>query len=285
MRTPVGRWPILLLSGAMLIVAAIFAIFPDVLSPTSPLDRERARRLALAALGRPLAGTPDVTRLDARFAEAGVALGAPVFIRIFKLEFVLELWLKRADRFELFATYPICRWSGGLGPKLVQGDKQAPEGFYAVDARALNPNSRWHRSFNLGFPNAFDRAKGRNGSFLMVHGGCSSVGCYAMTDPVIDEIWRIVTAALDAGQPRFAVHVFPFRMSADNLARHAASPWSGFWSELKAGYDAFEATRLPPQVTVCGSSYAIEPVQRYMPHRSVAQQGCVRRAGIARDPG
>ena len=110
---------------------------------------------------------------------------------------------RRARRFERFATYPICRWSGRLGPKFREGDRQAPEGFYTVDAEQLNPNSRMHRSFNLGFPNAYDQAHGRTGSFLMVHGGCASIGCYAVTDPAVDEIWRMVTAALEQGQARF----------------------------------------------------------------------------------
>ena len=142
-------------------------------------------------------------------------------MRVFKREFELELWMKRDDTFHRFAVYPICRWSGRLGPKLAEGDAQAPEGFYTVDAKALNPASRWHRSFNLGFPNAYDRSHQRTGSFLMVHGGCSSIGCYAMTDAVVDEIWRLVTAALGKGQPRFQVQVFPFRMTAENMAQRA----------------------------------------------------------------
>jgi murein L,D-transpeptidase YafK len=221
------------------------------------LERERAWRRALARAGTALPGTPDLAAFDRRLAERGVTLGAPVFIRIFKLEFELELWLKRGDRFELFATYPICRWSGALGPKLYEGDRQAPEGFYAVDAKALNPNSRWHRSFNLGYPNALDRAYGRTGSYLMVHGGCGSVGCYAMTDPVIDEIWRLVTAALQGGQPRFHVHVFPFRMTPEQLVERDRPRWARFWRDLKAGYDAFETTRLPPKVSVCDGRYAV----------------------------
>ena len=164
------------------------------------LERERVKRAARAATGQALPGTPDLDRLDERLASAGVKLGAPVFIRIFKQEFELELWMKRGETFQLVATYPVCRWSGRLGPKIKEGDHQAPEGFYTVDATQLNPQSRWHRSFNLGFPNALDRTHGRTGSFLMVHGGCGSVGCYAMTDPVIDEIWRIVTAALSGGR-------------------------------------------------------------------------------------
>ncbi len=202
-----------------------------------------------------LPGTPDLADLSGRLSAQGLALGAPVFIRIFKREFELELWLKRDDRFERFATYPICRWSGGLGPKLLEGDGQAPEGFYTVDAKALNPASQWHRSFNLGFPNAFDRAHGRTGSFVMVHGDCSSVGCFAMTDPVMDEIWRLVTAALDGRASRFHVHVFPFRMTEENLARRQQSPWLPFWRTLKEGYDAFDATGLPPRIAVCNGSY------------------------------
>jgi murein L,D-transpeptidase YafK len=223
------------------------------------IEAERWRRRAYAAAGKPLPGTPDLGALDQRLAAHGVKLGAPVFIRIFKLEFELELWVKRGDRFELFATYPICRWSGGLGPKLAEGDWQAPEGFYTVDDDALNPNSRWHRSFNLGYPNPFDRAHGRTGSYLMVHGGCSSIGCYAMTDPVIDEIWRLVTAALDRGQPRFHVHIFPFRMTGEGLAERGGVRWAEFWQDLKAGHDAFEATGLPPRISVCQGRYAVSP--------------------------
>ena len=221
------------------------------------IDAERARRLAYSVRGVPLPGTPDLDDLAGRLAAHGVALGAPVFMRIFKREFELELWLKRDDRFHRFAVYPICRWSGELGPKLAQGDSQAPEGFYTVDQKALNPNSRWHRSFNLGFPNAFDRAHKRTGSYLMVHGGCSSIGCYAMTDPVVDEIWRVVTAALKGGQPRFHVHVFPFRMTDANLSLRSHMQWVPFWHDLKQGYDAFEATQVPPRISVCQGRYVV----------------------------
>jgi len=223
------------------------------------IEAERSRRLAYIVMGAPLPGTPDLYALDRRLAAEGVAPGAAVFIRIFKLEFELELWIKREDRFHLFATYPICRWSGGLGPKLREGDWQAPEGFYTVDAKAMNPHSRWHRAFNLGFPNLLDQAHGRTGSYLMVHGGCSSIGCYAMTDPVIDEVWRLVTAALKRGQRRFHVHIFPFRMTEEQLARRGDRPWAPFWRDLKPGYDLFETTRLPPAVSVCKGRYVVSP--------------------------
>jgi murein L,D-transpeptidase YafK len=183
----------------------------------------------------------------------------PVVLRIFKLDSELELWVEKNGRFVRFATYPICLWSGRLGPKLKEGDKQAPEGFYTVALEQLNPNSRWHRAFNLGYPNAFDQAQGRYGSFLMVHGGCSSIGCYAMTDRVVDELWQFVTAALEQGQLRVPVHVFPFRMTAHNLALRKGGRWGNFWADLKKGNDLFEATRVPPVVSLCKGRYVFEP--------------------------
>jgi murein L,D-transpeptidase YafK len=209
--------------------------------------------------GEKLPGTPDLARLDERLAAHGVKLGVPVMLRIFKLDSELELWVEKDGRFVRFATYPICLWSGRLGPKLKEGDKQAPEGFYTVASEQLNPDSHWHRAFNLGFPNAFDRSQGRYGSFLMVHGGCSSIGCYAMTDPVVDELWRFVTAALDEGQVRVPVHVFPFRMTDRNLAARKGGRWGSFWADLKRGYDLFEANHVPPVVSVCKGRYVFEP--------------------------
>jgi murein L,D-transpeptidase YafK len=209
--------------------------------------------------GEKLPGTPDLARLDERLAAHGVKLGVPVVLRIFKLDSELELWVEKDGRFVRFATYPICLWSGRLGPKLKEGDKQAPEGFYTVASDQLNPDSRWHRAFNLGFPNAFDRSQGRYGSFLMVHGGCSSIGCYAMTDPVVDELWQFVTAALEQGQARVPVHVFPFRMTDRNLAARKGQRWGSFWTDLKRGYDMFEASHLPPVVSVCKARYVFEP--------------------------
>jgi murein L,D-transpeptidase YafK len=249
---------VLLVAGAGLILLGLIRIL-DL--DRFRIEAERLRRHAYAAAGMPLPGTPALGDLEKRLAAQGLELGAPVFIRIFKLEFELEVWMKRGGRFERFAVYPVCRWSGLLGPKIAEGDWQAPEGFYTVDAKALNPASRWHRSFNLGFPNAFDRAHGRTGSYLMVHGGCSSIGCYAMTDAVIDEIWRLVSAALQRGQPRFHVHIFPFRMTDERLAGRSGTPWAAFWRDLKPGYDAFEATALPPRVSVCDGRYAVSSEQ------------------------
>lgn len=198
--------------------------------------------------------------LDRDMRQAGVAWGTPAFVRIFKQESQLEVWFDRGGSYELFRTYDICRWSGRLGPKLKEGDRQAPEGFYRVGRSQLNPNSQHHLAFNLGFPNAFDRAHGRTGSYLMVHGGCSSAGCYAMTDRSVDDIYRIVEAALNAGQDHVPVHIFPFRMTERNWSQHGRGyeHWHEFWGDLQVGYDAFEGTRRPPRVAVRDKRYVVK---------------------------
>lgn len=222
------------------------------------INLDRAKYKSLHKAGKLLPGTPDLSRFEARLAEQRVSLGAPVHIRIYKLESQIEIWTEKNGSFERFATYPICMWSGRLGPKLKEGDRQAPEGFYTVDKDALNPNSIEHLSFNLGFPNVYDRGKGRTGSLLMVHGGCASIGCYAVTHRVVDEIWAFVTAALDNGQARIPVHAFPFRMTDRNLRLRQGDKWSGFWADLKRGHDLFEETRMPPVVSVCEGRYVFE---------------------------
>jgi murein L,D-transpeptidase YafK len=250
----------------ILLVVAVAGLGYYLLTPAGRQQIDRARvnwtrteYRALFQAGETLPGTPDLARFEERLAAHGVKRGAPVYIRIFKLESELELWVQKGDRFERFATYPICVWSGRLGPKLREGDRQAPEGFYTVDAEQLNPNSRMHRSFSLGFPNVFDQAHGRTGSFIMVHGGCASIGCFAVTDPGVDEIWRMVTAALEGGQARFPVHVFPFRMSDRALNFRKGYRWHDFWSDLKKGYDLFQPSRIPPAVSVCNGRYVFEP--------------------------
>jgi murein L,D-transpeptidase YafK len=192
-----------------------------------------------------------------RLINKNVQWGAPVYIRIFKETSELELWAEQNGQYILFETYPICRWSGSLGPKVNEGDMQSPEGFYQVGLRQLNPNSQYHLAFNLGFPNAFDRANGRTGSFLMVHGGCTSAGCYAMTNTVIEEIYGLMETALYAGQRNVPVHIFPFPLTEDNLARHEKSEWIGFWRDLKPAYDFFEANQSPPSVDVAEKTYVL----------------------------
>lgn len=250
---------ILLLSGAAYLTLTNRQHLLPLIAEQDLIRFERWQRYTYASFGWQWPGTPDFSALDQRLSSAGVSLGAPVLVRVFKREFELEVWLKKGNRFERFETYPICKWSGRLGPKIRQGDRQAPEGFYTVDSKQLNPNSRWYRSFNLGFPNTHDRAHRRTGSFIMVHGGCSSIGCYAMTNDAMGEIWKIVTAALGGSQKRFQVQVYPFRLTDANLASRSDEPHAEFWQSLKPGHDLFEETGLPLKVSVCNKRYAFEP--------------------------
>ncbi|MFW5813041.1 MAG: L,D-transpeptidase family protein [Fibrobacterota bacterium] len=195
-------------------------------------------------------------RLVKQFQKEGLEYGSPVYVRIFKESMELEIWIKKGSTYRLFKTYEICSYgSQGLGPKLKEGDGKAPEGFYRIHPHSLNPYSSFHLSFNLGYPNAYDRAHKRTGSALMVHGGCCSVGCYAMTDTQIEEIYAIIDTALRKGQKAVPVHIFPFRMTRESLHRYKDSPWHSFWKTLKTGYDLFEQSKVPPGVTVRKGEY------------------------------
>ncbi len=194
--------------------------------------------------------TPPQPSMTERLSELGGQIGDPIFIRIFKYTAELELWIKVKDRYELLHTYEVCRQSGYLGPKLKEGDKQGPEGFYYVTKNRLNPNSKFHLSFNLGYPNTYDRVHKRTGSALMVHGNCVSIGCFAMTDEKIEEIYELVEKALGNGQKVVRVHIFPFRMTDTKMNRYRSNQWYGFWKNLKEGYDYFEEKGTPPNVEV-----------------------------------
>jgi murein L,D-transpeptidase YafK len=181
---------------------------------------------------------------------------SPILVRIFKQEAELEVWKQdRSGRFALLNTYPICRWSGQLGPKKKLGDRQAPEGFYTITPAQMNPESSYYLAFNIGFPNAYDRAWGRTGANLMVHGDCSSSGCYAMTDQQITEIYALARESFFGGQRAFQVQAYPFRMTPLNMAKHRNNPNMAFWKMLKRGYDHFEVTHLEPKVDVCERHY------------------------------
>jgi murein L,D-transpeptidase YafK len=181
---------------------------------------------------------------------------SPILVRLFKEDAELEVWKQDASgRYELLKTYPICRWSGELGPKIKEGDRQAPEGFYPITPGQMNPNSAYYLSFNMGYPNAYDRAWGRTGSQLMVHGDCSSRGCYAMTDDQIGEIYALARESFFGGQRAFQVQAYPFRMTPTNMARHRNNPNMPFWRMLKEGNDLFEVTHQEPKVDVCEKRY------------------------------
>jgi murein L,D-transpeptidase YafK len=183
---------------------------------------------------------------------------SPVVMRVFKEEAELEVWKQDiTGHFQILKIYPICRWSGDLGPKLQEGDRQAPEGFYTITPELMNPNSNYYLAINVGYPNSFDRANKRDGSLLMIHGDCSSSGCYAMTDEQISEIYSLARDSL-LGRPSFQVQAYPFRLTPANLARHRNSPSLAFWKMLKIGNDHFETTHLEPRVDVCNRLYVFD---------------------------
>ena len=195
-------------------------------------------------------------KMIAQMRAKGMKPESPVLVRIFKQESELEVWkVNKSGQYALLKTYPMCRWSGKLGPKTKSGDRQAPEGFYHVSAGMLNPNSQYYVSFNLGYPNRLEKALGYTGEALMVHGACSSSGCYAMTDQGVGEIYAVVQKALSGGQQSFQVQAYPFRMTAENMAKHRGDPNMPFWRTLKEGYDAFAFSRKQPKVSVCGGRY------------------------------
>lgn len=199
---------------------------------------------------------PLPQKIVAKMQAKGMTRTSPVMVRIFKEEGVLEVWKQKNNgKYDQIASYEICKWSGKLGPKFIEGDRQAPEGFYNVRPAQMNPNSQYHLAFNIGFPNAYDSANGRTGQHLMVHGACSSSGCYSMTDDSISEIYAFGRDAFRGGQRDFQIQAFPFRMTAANMARYKNDPNYGFWKMLKQGYDTFEATKVPPKVDVCEKRY------------------------------
>lgn len=194
-----------------------------------------------------------------RLAGLGSSPEAAMMIRIFKESSELEVWKQVAGGgFKLFKSYQICAWSGDLGPKVKEGDRQSPEGFYTITPGLMNPNSNYYLAFNTGFPNKFDRAYGRTGSDLMVHGDCSSRGCYSMTDESIAEIYALARESFKGGNASFQLQIYPFRMSAANLAKHAENPNMSFWKDIKEGYDRFEISKAPVSWDVCNKEYVFD---------------------------
>ena len=198
--------------------------------------------------------------LKSDIRNKGFRWGSPVFLRIFKEEKILEIWIKKTGKtgeYGYYKSYEICNHSGGLGPKIREGDKQAPEGFYAVPKEMLHPRSKFHLALNIGFPNDYDAAHNRSGSFLMIHGKCTSKGCFAMNDENIEEIYLLSEAALKKGQISVPVHIFPFRLEESRLQARKSHKWYPFWENLRDGYAYFEQHRRPPQITVDGKQYRI----------------------------
>jgi murein L,D-transpeptidase YafK len=205
------------------------------------------------------ANQPVPPKLVADMTEKDMDLQSPILVRLFKQEAELEVWKKnRSGSFALLKTYPICRWSGDLGPKVREGDRQAPEGFYSISPAQMNPQSAYYLSFNTGYPNAYDKSLGHSGSQLMVHGDCSSRGCYAMTDEQIAEIYSLGRESFFGGQRAFQMQAYPFRMTPLNMAKHRNNPNMPFWKMIKEGYDHFEVTRQEPKVDFCEKKYVFD---------------------------
>src|SRR5260370_10996013 len=231
------------------------AAFAAALTPVTCLGEDTNQLPTRATKELP----PELLSL---FRQKKMPKHSPILVRLFKEEAELEVWKQdTTGHFQILKIYPICRWSGDLGPKLHEGDRQAPEGFYTITPELMNPNSNYYLAINIGFPNSFDKANDRDGTFLMIHGDCWSSGCYAMTDEQIGEIYSLVRDSFAGGQASFQIQAYPFRLTPANLARHRTNPNMDFWKMLKIGNDHFEATRLEPKVDVCDRSYVFDAYQ------------------------
>lgn len=184
--------------------------------------------------------------------------GDKIYLRLFKQERRLEMWFQHQNQpYQLYKSWEICTYAGGLGPKKAEGDGKSPEGFYATEKKLLNPHTNYHLSFNIGYPNSYDRAKGYTGSYIMIHGKCVSIGCYAMTDENIEQIYSFVTQALNNGQKQIPIHIFPFEMNQANMQKYQTSIYYPFWLELKPAYDLFEQHRRLPKIEIRNQQYSI----------------------------
>jgi murein L,D-transpeptidase YafK len=201
-------------------------------------------------------------RLEKDLQAMGLSLGAPVYLVIVKEKAELTAYIQSTDgTYKAFRTWPVCAASGSLGPKQKEGDGQAPEGFYVVRPGQMNPSSSYHLSFDLGYPNARDRALGYTGKYLMVHGNCVSIGCYAMTDPVIEDIWTLMQAAYEGGQRAVPVHAYPFEMTAERLQFHAGNRHSAFWRSLAPAWESFARTGRVPLIRQSRGVYSVSDAQ------------------------
>ena len=205
--------------------------------------------------------TPIPPKTVAEMEALGSSKNAPVLIRAYKKEAELEIWKMKADgHYAYLKSFPMCRWSGQLGPKVREGDRQVPEGFYSITPARMNPHSAYYLSFDVGYPNTYDRAWGHTGGSIMVHGICSSAGCFSMTDAQIAEIYAIAREAFAGGQRSIQMQSYPFHMTAENLAKYRLDPNIDFWKQLKEGSDNFEVTKQDVAVGVCGKHYVFNTV-------------------------
>jgi murein L,D-transpeptidase YafK len=234
-------------------------------------DATAARRIERSSVSTAVARE---NLLAAEFAAKGLKLGSPIFIRIYKNTSKMELWVEQGARYVLFKTYGICRWAGGLGPKMHEGDNQSPEGLYHISSDDLIVNPRWHRAMNINYPNRFDVMNGRGGSGILIHGKCGSVGCFAIQDGNVEEVYDAVRAALHNGQARIPVLALPFRFAKYAPAVEDTMRLNDFWSDLRRADILFDRDRLPPTAYVCDGRYYFAD-RRGDSHRHVVHMpGC-----------
>ncbi len=249
---------------ALVLTAAVAAALTPVAclgqDGTPPPDESTAKPAAKQPPKLPAKATKKLPpELLSLLQQKKMSIHSPILVRVFKEEAELEVWKQDATgRFQILKTYPICRWSGDLGPKFWEGDRQTPEGFSIVTPGQMNPNSNYYLAINTGFLNSFDKANKRDGSLLMIHGDCRSAGCFAMTDEQISEIYSLARETFQGGRTSFQIQAYPFRMTPADLARHRNNPNFAFWKMLKIGNDHFEATHLEPKVDVCNRSYVFD---------------------------
>ncbi|MET4076133.1 L,D-transpeptidase family protein [Hymenobacter sp. UYCo722] len=188
------------------------------------------------------AGPVVAARLRARSLDSN---RLEVLFRLLKTHRELEVWARNRDGggpFELLHAYPLAATSGTLGPKRRAGDGQVPEGFYEIDR--FNPSSNFHLSLGLNYPTAAERARGEPdpGGDIFIHGGKVTIGCLPITDAGIEEVYLLAVLARAAGQQSIPVHIFPFPITNEELAKRAGSPHLAYWRELQPGYAYFEKT-------------------------------------------
>ena len=189
----------------------------------------------------------------------GLGVGDPVFIRIFKEEAELELWMKSRDEphYTLFKIFRLTDCAGRPGPKFREGDGQAPEGFYFGTSNSFRPETKHHLGLDIGYPNAYDEKHGYTGSDLMIHGGVNSAGAFALAPRDMEVVYTVTAAGVEAGQKIIRINIFPFRMADGRMDKILNKPpqWIDFWLNLKEGYDFFENVGVPPDVAVESGRY------------------------------
>ena len=182
-----------------------------------------------------------------------------IYLRSFKYERQLEVWVKSdlKQPYKLLKTYKVCQQSGSTGPKRVEGDYQVPEGFYYINE--FNPNSNYHLSLGLNYPNASDKIlsdQSRPGSAIYIHGDCVSTGCIPITDAPIEELYFLASSVKTQGQEFIPVHVFPIRYNVKKSADFLQASMKDntylqqFNNNIKEMFDYFELKKQLPVIMV-----------------------------------